>query len=300
MAETPVDRSEEFRLNELVKMSAEEAVTTLLDRAAELRSSDLFFLAEERYVTIAVRRLGVVEKLAVVSLEQGRQMVSHIKANAKMDIAERRRPTDGRWINEIGARRLDMRVSAVPTLHGEDLTIRIWDHSLGLLSIEQLGMSRSELNKLTYMLNHPSGLMLVTGPTGTGKTTTLYACLQYLNDGTRKINTLEDPIEYALEGVRQSQINTKLGLDFPELLRSVLRHAPDIIMVGEIRDKDTATTAIRAANSGHLVMATLHSPTAAGAVQSIWLSALTRTSYRDACWASWPSVWCARSARIAA
>lgn len=269
MAETPVDRSEEFRLNELVKMSAEEGVTTLLDRAAGLRSSDLFFLAEERYVTIAVRRLGIVEKLAVVSWEQGRQMITYVKANANMDIAERRRPTDGRWINEVGSRRLDMRVSAVPTLHGEDMTIRIWDHSLGLLSIEELGMSRLELNKLTYMLNHPSGLILVTGPTGTGKTTTLYACLQYLNDGTHKINTLEDPIEFALEGVRQSQINTKLGLDFPELLRSVLRHAPDIIMVGEIRDKDTATTAVRAANSGHLVLATLHSPTAAGAVQSM-------------------------------
>jgi len=269
MADAPVDRSEEFRLNELVKMSADEAVTTLLDRAAELRSSDLFFLAEERYVTIAVRRLGVVEKLAVVSWEQGRQMITHVKANANMDIAERRRPTDGRWINEVGSRRLDMRVSAVPTLHGEDMTIRIWDHSLGLLSIEELGMSRVELNKLTYMLNHPSGLILVTGPTGTGKTTTLYACLQYLNDGTHKINTLEDPIEFALEGVRQSQINTKLGLDFPELLRSILRHAPDIIMVGEIRDKDTATTAVRAANSGHLVLATLHSPTAAGAVQSM-------------------------------
>ena len=227
-------------------------------------------------------------------------MISHVKANADMDIAERRRPMDGRWINEIGARRLDMRVSAVPTLHGEDMTIRIWDHSLGLLSIEELGMSRLELSKLTYMLNHPSGLILVTGPTGTGKTTTLYACLQYLNDGTHKINTLEDPIEFALEGVRQSQINTKLGLDFPELLRSILRHAPDIIMVGEIRDKDTATTAVRAANSGHLVLATLHSPTAAGAVQSMLALGAHRTSFRDACSASWPNGWCAPSARNAA
>jgi type II secretory ATPase GspE/PulE/Tfp pilus assembly ATPase PilB-like protein len=269
MTDTPVDRSEEFRLHELVNMPAEEAVTMLLQRAAELRSSDLFIMSENRYVTIAVRRLGMVEKLAVVSVEQGRQLISHIKANSRMDIAERRRPLDGRWIQELDSRRLDMRLSTVPTLHGEDLTIRLWDHSLGMLDLERLGMSRTEQNKLVYLLNHPSGLLLVTGPTGTGKTTTLYACLKYLNDGTRKINTLEDPIEYALEGVRQSQTNAKLGLDFPELLRSVLRQAPDIIMVGEIRDKDTATTAVRAANSGHLVLATLHSPTAAGAVQSL-------------------------------
>jgi type II secretory ATPase GspE/PulE/Tfp pilus assembly ATPase PilB-like protein len=119
------------------------------------------------------------------------------------------------------------------------------------------------------MLNSPSGLILVTGPTGTGKTTTLYACLQYLNDGTRKISTLEDPIEYAVTGVRQAQIHAKLGLDFPELLRNVLRQAPDVIMIGEIRDKDTAATAVRAANSGHLVLATLHAPVAAGALQSM-------------------------------
>lgn len=269
MSEPPVDRSDEFHLNELVKMQAEEAVTTLLERAAELRSSDLFILSEGRYVTVAVRRLGTVEKLAVVSVEQGRQFISHIKANARMDIAERRRPLDGRWIQDLSTRRLDMRISTVPTLHGEDLTIRLWDHSLGLLSLDQLGMSKTEMNTLMYMLHHPAGLLLVTGPTGTGKTTTLYASLKHLNDGTRKINTLEDPIEYALEGVRQSQTNAKLGLDFPELLRSVLRQAPDVIMVGEIRDKDTASTAVRASNSGHLVLATLHSPTAAGAVQSL-------------------------------
>ncbi len=269
MSEPPIDRSDEFHLKELVKMQAEEAVTTLLERAAELRSSDLFILSEGRYATIAVRRLGTVEKLAVVSVEQGRQLISHIKANARMDIAERRRPMDGRWIQDLSTRRLDMRVSTVPTLHGEDLTLRLWDHSLGLLSLDQLGMSKTEINTLMYMLHHPAGLLLVTGPTGTGKTTTLYASLKHLNDGTRKINTLEDPIEYALEGVRQSQTNAKLGLDFPELLRSVLRQAPDVIMVGEIRDKDTASTAVRASNSGHLVLATLHSPTAAGAVQSL-------------------------------
>lgn len=270
MTEVPAGVSDRLRVPDLASMNAEEAVTALLQRAAELKSSDLFFLCDRGFVTIAVRRLGMMEKVAVVSFEQGRTMMTHIKANADMDIAERRRPMDGRWIHELGQRKLDMRINCVPTLHGEDMTIRIWDHSLGLYALDELGMSRSDLNKLTYMLNHPSGLILVTGPTGTGKTTTLYACLQYLNDGSHKINTLEDPIEYALDGVRQSQVNARLGIDFPELLRNILRQAPDVIMVGEIRDKDTVATAVRAANSGHLVLATLHAPTASGAIHSMF------------------------------
>jgi type II secretory ATPase GspE/PulE/Tfp pilus assembly ATPase PilB-like protein len=132
-----------------------------------------------------------------------------------------------------------------------------------------LGVPDKELVKIKGMLSSPSGLLLVTGPTGTGKTTTLYSCLQFLNDGTRKINTLEDPIEFAVDGVRQSQINPKIGLDFAELLRNVLRQAPDVIMIGEVRDPATATTVVRAANSGHLVLATLHAPVAASAIQSL-------------------------------
>lgn len=261
--------TEKFRVTDLVKMEAGEAVNALLERAAELRASDLFLLTDERFVTVSVRRLGTLEKLAVVSSEHGRQMASHIKANAEMDISERRRPSDGRWIHTVGDRKIDLRINCTPTLHGEDMAMRLWDHSTGLLTVDELGMSRQDLNKLLFMLNHPSGLLLVTGPTGTGKTTSLYGCLQYLNDGARKINTLEDPIEYALDGVRQSQVNGKLGVDFSELLRNVLRQAPDVIMIGEIRDEETATTAVRAANSGHLVLATLHAPTAAGAVHSM-------------------------------
>jgi type II secretory ATPase GspE/PulE/Tfp pilus assembly ATPase PilB-like protein len=261
--------AEKFRVTDLVKMEAEEAVNALLQRAAELRASDLFLLSDERFVSVCVRRLGTVEKLAVVSTDHGRQMMSHIKAFAGMDISERRRPADGRWIHEAGGRKLDLRVNTTPTLHGEDMAMRVWDHSTGLLTTDELGMSRADLNKLYFMLNHPSGLILVTGPTGTGKTTSLYACMQYLNDGARKINTLEDPIEYALDGVRQSQVHAKLGLDFPELLRNILRQAPDVVMIGEIRDEETAATAVRAANSGHLVLATLHAATAAGAVHSM-------------------------------
>ncbi|MDA1052978.1 MAG: GspE/PulE family protein [Planctomycetota bacterium] len=266
MSQAPTER---FRITDLVKMEAEEAVNALLEQAAQLRASDLFFLSDERFVTASIRRMGSIEKLAVVSTEHGRQMMTHIKALAGMDISDRRRPADGRWIHEAGQRKLDLRINCTPMLHGEDMALRIWDHTIGLFALDELGMSRADLNKLLFMLNHPSGLILVTGPTGTGKTTSLYACLQYLNDGARKLNTLEDPIEYAIDGIRQSQVNAKLGLDFPELLRNVLRQAPDVIMIGEIRDEETATTAVRAANSGHLVLATLHAPTAASAVHSM-------------------------------
>ncbi|MGP0062875.1 MAG: GspE/PulE family protein, partial [Isosphaeraceae bacterium] len=167
------------------------------------------------------------------------------------------------------AGRVDLRISTIPTLHGEDVSIRLLSCNSQRMHLDRLGMMRKELNDVTGMLDIPSGLILVTGPTGSGKTTTLYGCLRYLNNGERKINTIEDPIEYSIPGLRQSQINPKLDVGFPELLRSVLRQSPDVIMIGEIRDPITADTAVRAANSGHLVLASLHAPSAPGAVQSM-------------------------------
>src|SRR5262249_32011448 len=157
-----------------------------------------------------------------------------------------RRPLDGRWVRgdeAPGVGRVDLRVSTIPTLHGEDLAIRLLSCNSQVMAVEQLGMSRKELGELMAMLSVPSGLILVSGPTGSGKTTTLYACLKYLNNGERKINTIEDPIEYSIPGLRQSQINPKVDVGFPELLRSVLRQSPDVIMIGEIRDALTAETA---------------------------------------------------------
>jgi type II secretory ATPase GspE/PulE/Tfp pilus assembly ATPase PilB-like protein len=188
---------------------------------------------------------------------------------AGMDIANQRRPGEGRWLYEQSGKRLDLRVSCMATLFGEDMSLRIWDRDAGFRQLHELGLTPGDLDKVTSLLSRPSGLILVTGPTGAGKTTTLYSCLQYLNNGERKINTLEDPIEYALEGIRQSQVRPKIGVDFPELLRNVLRQAPDVIMIGEVRDEETAVAAVRAANSGHLVLATLHAPVAASAVQSM-------------------------------
>jgi len=259
-----------FPAADVQTMEAEAAVDLLITHAANVGASDVFIHSDEVSTELAIRRLGTVERLAVISPEQGRQLITFIKVMAAMNISEHRRPMDGRWIHEYDDKRLDLRINTIATLFGEDMTIRVWDRNAGLRKIDELGMLPSDLVKLMSMLSLPSGLILVTGPTGTGKSTSMYACLQHLNDGTRKISTLEDPVEYALAGVRQAQTHLKLGLDFPELLRNVLRQSPDVIMVGEIRDQETAATAVRAASSGHLVLATLHAPVAAAAVQSMF------------------------------
>ena len=250
-------------------MAPGQVLSAIIERAADLHVSDLFLLAEETGLRVAFRRMGGIETVAALPLETGRSVVTLLKAEAGIDLGDRRRPHEGRRIQTVGDRVIDLRINIIPTLYGEDVTARLLDRKFGLRTLEQIGLTRIELNKMQAMLSNPSGLILVTGPTGTGKTTTLYAAVQYLNDGTRKINTLEDPVEYAVAGLRQSQANTKIGLDFPELLRNVLRQSADVIMIGEIRDEETASTAVRAANSGTVVLSTLHSPVAAGAVQSM-------------------------------
>jgi type II secretory ATPase GspE/PulE/Tfp pilus assembly ATPase PilB-like protein len=245
-----------------------EAAEQIVRQAIELCASDLYLLSDEDSVAVAMRILGQMEQTARLSRDQGRHLINFFKTMAGIDIAERRRPQEGRWIF-INADHVDLRVNVVPTLFGEDLAVRLLSRRFGLRALDNLGLSKHDYGRLTGLLASPSGLVLVTGPTGTGKTTTLYACIQHLNSGTRKINTIEDPIEYAIAGVRQSQVNPRLGVDFAELLKNILRQAPNVIMIGEVRDEETAATAVRAANSGHLVLATLHSPTAAGAVQSL-------------------------------
>lgn len=266
MNEATINDALHLNVNDL---PPERAVGAIIEHGAKLLASDLFLVTNDNHVSIMARILGVLRLLSVMPLEPGRRLISHIKAVAGMDVAERRRPLDGRWIYRQDKRILDIRISTIPTLHGEDITLRLLARESRLLAIEELGLMRKDWNHLLSMLSSPSGLLLVTGPTGAGKTTTLYACLSHLNNGQRKINTIEDPIEYAVEGIRQSQVNPRIEVGFPELLRSVLRQAPDVIMVGEIRDPITAETAVRAANSGHLVLATLHAPIAAGAIQTM-------------------------------
>lgn len=290
----------ELHAPDIAGLRPESAVAALIDHAARLGASDLFFSFNDNHVAVSVRHLGIVRLLTILTTEYGRRCTSHIKATAGMDLAEQRRPLDGRWVRDDdngvpdkrqgddddnddhedeqrkgstlarpGVGRIDLRVSTIPTLYGEDMAIRLLVSTPQVVALDQLGMTRRELNELTAMLDIPGGLILVSGPTGSGKTTTLYACLRHLNNGQRKIHTIEDPIEYAVPGLRQSQINPKADVGFPELLRSVLRQSPDVILVGEIRDAITAEIAIRAANSGHLVLASVHAPSAPGAVQSL-------------------------------
>jgi type II secretory ATPase GspE/PulE/Tfp pilus assembly ATPase PilB-like protein len=259
----------EFRPADLLHMDAEQAVNYVMLQATRVRASDLFLLSEEKAVQIAVRRMGRMERLAMVSTDQGRHMMSYIKTMAEMELTEHRRPLEGRWLAEIEGKRLDLRVDSVPTLYGSDFSLRIWDRDTGLLRLDQLGMSHADLSKLAAMLGRASGLLLVTGPSGSGRTTTLYACLQYLNNGERKINTLEDPIEFSLPGVRQSQVNLRSEATYASLLRHVLRQTPDVIMVGEIGDAATAAIAVQAANGGHLVLVSVPASIAASAVHSM-------------------------------
>src|SRR5262245_9398983 len=266
MNATPSSQREPIPLD---GMEPQDAANEIVRRAVARAASDLFVYSDENSVSVAARALGQIEPLAALSREQGRHLLNFLKTQAGLDIAERRRPQEGRWLFSNNGARVDLRINVVPTLFGEDLAVRILDRRLGLRSLDGLGLTRADLARLTALLTSPSGLILVTGPTGTGKTTTLYACIQHLNRGTQKINTIEDPIEYAIAGIRQSQVNVRIGVDFPDLLRNILRQAPDVIMIGEVRDEETAATAIRAANSGHLVLATLHAPRAAGAVQSL-------------------------------
>lgn len=250
--------------------SPEDAIAHLLEYAAREQASDLLFGTNEEHVAVSVRCLGVCRLLGLLSLEFGRRCLAHIKAAASMDFVEHRKPQDGYWLYPLKDQDvLDLRVNILPTRFGEDIDLRILNRARHPLDLAGLGMIPRVLQQFTEIMHGPSGLVLVTGPSGTGKTTTLYAALQCINDGQRKINTIEDPIEYALPNVRQTQVNPHLHLDFPELLRAVLRQSPDVIMIGEIRDPVTAETAVRAANSGHLVLATLHAPGAAAAIHTL-------------------------------
>jgi len=243
-------------------------VNQVLIEALSLRATDVHFEPFEKELAVRYRIDGVLQE-ANVPLEVKRfqnAIVSRIKIMAGLDIAEKRLPQDGRIALLLGGREIDVRVSIIPMLFGEGVVLRLLDKSSLSLSLEDLGMDAEPFGTFTDIITRPHGIILVTGPTGSGKTTTLYAALEKVRSSELKIITIEDPIEYQLNGVNQIQVRPAIGLDFAEGLRRVLRHDPDVIMVGEIRDRETAEIAIQSAMTGHLVFSTLHTNDAASAL----------------------------------
>ena len=241
----------------------------ILTEAMRISASDLFITFWEDAVEISIRVMGFIRSLGMVNRGLGSRLIAHIKAIADMDVTKSLMPQDGRiYVRLKNGEGIDLRISTMPTLYGDTMAMRFLDRRW-LISLEDIGFHPTNFSRLHSLINRPSGLVLVTGPTGMGKTTTLYAMLRQLNDRKRKIHTLEDPIEFTLEGIHQSQVNIKRGVDFPDLLRAVLRQSPDIIMVGEVRDAVTAEIVVRAANSGQLVLATSHARTTVEACEAL-------------------------------
>ena len=246
---------------------AVQALNELLLRAIEAQASDIHIEPSERRVRVRFRVDGLLHEEAFLPPAHGLGVVARLKVLAGMDIAEKRLPQDGRVRVRTGEQEIDLRVSTMPTVHGEKAVLRLLPKTaLAVWRVSDLGLSESNLEKLLGALSSPWGMILIAGPTGSGKTTTLYAALNELNRPQVNIVTVEDPVECVLEGVNQTQINPKAGVTFASALRSLLRQDPDVIMVGEIRDPETAAVAVRAAVTGHLVLSTVHTGDAASAV----------------------------------
>lgn len=241
-------------------------VNLIMQRAVEARASDIHIEPFENRLKVRYRVDGVLQEVEAPPASSTAAVISRIKIMAKLNIAERRLPQDGRIMLRVQGKELDLRVSTVPTVHGESVVMRILDRESVVLDFEKLGFGGKVLDRFLEVLNLPHGIILVTGPTGSGKTTTLYTALQRINTPERKIITVEDPVEYQLEGVNQIHVKASIGLTFASALRSIVRQDPDVIMIGEMRDLETANIAIQSALTGHLVLSTLHTNDAAGSV----------------------------------
>ncbi|WP_439517832.1 type II secretion system ATPase GspE [Hydrogenophaga sp.] len=241
-------------------------LNALLTQAARDGASDIHIEPYERHSSVRFRVDGTLREVVQPNRALHAALISRLKIMAELDISEKRLPQDGRISLRIGTRAVDVRVSTLPSAHGERAVLRLLDKSESKLSLEAVGMQGDVLDRFRQLIGQPHGIILVTGPTGSGKTTTLYAALQRLDANTQNIMTVEDPIEYELPGVGQTQVNARIDLDFAKALRAILRQDPDVIMIGEIRDFETAQIAIQASLTGHLVLATLHTNDAPSAV----------------------------------
>lgn len=241
-------------------------VNLIIQRAVEMRASDIHIEPFENRLKVRYRIDGVLEEGESPPSNLTAAVISRIKIMAKLNIAERRLPQDGRIMLRVQGKELDLRVSTVPTAHGESVVMRLLDRETVVFDFERLGFTDQFLPQFQKVLDQPHGILLVTGPTGSGKTTTLYTALSKLNTADVKIITVEDPVEYQIEGINQIQAKPQIGLDFANALRSIVRQDPDIIMIGEMRDLETARIAIQSALTGHLVLSTLHTNNAAGGI----------------------------------
>ena len=241
-------------------------INAILSEAIKDGASDIHIEPYEENLAIRFRVDGILKEKLNPNSRIAPLLNARIKVMSNLDIAERRVPQDGRMSLKLGEKWIDIRVSTLPSSFGERLVLRLLDKADASLDLRELGMTDEMTKDYLDQLKSTSGIILVTGPTGSGKTTTLYSGLNYLNDQTRNILTVEDPIEYALEGIGQTQVNNKVGLSFAKGLRAILRQDPDVVMVGEIRDKETAETAIQASLTGHLVLSTIHTNDAVGAI----------------------------------
>jgi len=241
-------------------------INALLLQAIKEGASDIHIETQERRLIVRFRVDGVLREMIQPKRALAPLLVSRIKVMARLDIAEKRIPQDGRVTLRIGGHEIDVRVSTIPTQHGERVVMRLLDRGSVQLDLAALGMNSRDATLLERLLDRPNGMLLVSGPTGSGKTTTLYAALSKLNDRRRNIMTVEDPIEYELEGIAQTQVNPRTEMSFARGLRAILRQDPDVIMVGEIRDRETAEVAVQASMTGHLVLSTLHTNSAIGSI----------------------------------
>lgn len=241
-------------------------VNSLLFQAVKEKASDIHLECFEKEVSVRFRKDGILHEITSVPKKLQASVISRVKIMAELDIAEKRKPQDGRIRVKVAGRDVDVRISTVPTTWGESVVMRLLDRSSVLLSLEDLGLKGEKLDVVESLIRRPHGIILVTGPTGSGKTTSLYASLERINSPDKKIITVEDPVEYQIQGINQIQVNSKVNLSFANGLRSILRQDPDVILVGEIRDRETADIAIHASLTGHLVFSTLHTNDSASAI----------------------------------
>ncbi|MFO7592801.1 MAG: type II secretion system ATPase GspE [Pseudomonadota bacterium] len=274
------EMGDEFDLNDVAQQIAEpedlmesqddapiiRLINALLTEAVREGASDIHIESFEHAMVVRMRVDGILREVLRPKRALAPLLVSRIKVMARLDIAEKRLPQDGRISLKVAGRPVDVRVSTLPAGHGERVVLRLLDKQAGRLDLSHLGMEPEAQARMDDLIHHPHGILLVTGPTGSGKTTTLYAAITRLNDSKRNILTVEDPIEYYLDGIGQTQVNSKVDMSFARGLRAILRQDPDVVMVGEIRDLETVEIAIQASLTGHLVLSTLHTNTAIGAV----------------------------------